>query len=282
MLIPGLLYTRIFLERKMAVIRELSSRENSAVKNVRRLIAESKARQKQGLFAVQGITLCEEVLACGVPVDSVFFTDRALSRAPGLMPLIENAPLAYRVTDPVMQYIASLKEPEGIVCVCKMLDKGQKLDTINMWDKLVLLDNLRDPGNLGTIIRTACALGMDAVLLTEGCCDLYSDKVLRGCMGALFRMPVIDRLPVSETVDRLRQKGVQLYATALRDDAQPIGSVAFETPFCVAFGNEANGISPELLARCDHTVIIPMRRGTESLNVASAAAIVLWESTKNA
>ena len=131
------------------------------------------------------------------------------------------------------------------------------------------------PGNVGTAIRTANALGMDAVVLTGACADLYGPKTVRATMGALFRQPVLT-CATDELMQLLRANGLKLYGAALTDTAQDLRRVPL-TPAAVAIGSEGRGLSAELLAQCDGQIIIPMQPGAESLNAAVAAAVVMWE-----
>ena len=138
-----------------------------------------------------------------------------------------------------------------------------------------MLEGVQDPGNVGTVIRTANALGMDAVALTGACADLYSPKTVRAAMGALFRQPVLT-CTTDELMQLLHARGLKLYGAALTDAAQDLRHVPL-SPAAVAIGSEGRGLSAQLLAQCDGQIIIPMQPGAESLNAAVAAAVVMWE-----
>lgn len=140
---------------------------------------------------------------------------------------------------------------------------------------VIVLEGVQDPGNVGTVIRTANALGMDAVVLTGACADLYSPKTVRAAMGALFRQPVLT-CTQDELVQLLRANGLKLYGAALTDTAQDLRRVPL-SPAAVAIGSEGRGLSAQLLSQCDGQIIIPMQPGAESLNAAVAAAVVMWE-----
>ena len=134
---------------------------------------------------------------------------------------------------------------------------------------------MQDPGNVGTVIRTANALGMDAVVLTGACADFYSPKTVRAAMGALFRQPVLT-CSMDELMQLLHAHGLKLYGAALTDAAQDLRRVPL-SPAAVAIGSEGRGLSAQLLAQCDGQIIIPMQPGAESLNAAVAASVVMWE-----
>lgn len=140
---------------------------------------------------------------------------------------------------------------------------------------VIVLEGVQDPGNVGTVIRTANALGMDTVVLTGACADLYSPKTVRAAMGALFRQPVLT-CTQDELVQLLNANGLKLYSAALTDTAQDLRRVPL-SPAAVAIGSEGRGLSAQLLSQCDGQIIIPMQPGAESLNAAVAAAVVMWE-----
>ena len=144
----------------------------------------------------------------------------------------------------------------------------------------VLLDGVQDPGNLGTILRTADAFGLDAVILCEGCTDWTAPKVVRATMGAVFRQPVY-RMPLAEAMAAVRTRGLPVYAAALDDDSVPVTVVSL-SPAAVIVGNEGRGVTRQALEQSDRKIIIPMAGRAESLNAGVAAAILIWEMTRGA
>lgn len=140
--------------------------------------------------------------------------------------------------------------------------------------------SVRDPGNLGTIMRTALAMGIDLLILSDDCADLYNPRTIRGAMGALFSLPTLTVSDVSGSVDAMRDAGYTVCAAALHKDALDLRTLEVGEHTCFVVGNEGHGLPDELIDRCSRTVIIPMRDGSESLNVASASALLLWEMGK--
>jgi len=191
----------------------------------------------------------------------------------------------YTVTESIFEKISTEKSPEGVLSVIKDIDFLHKRYIIygrdSFCDSKIVLCGVRDPGNLGTMIRTAYAFGVDRVFVSRDCADLWSPKTLRASMGTMFRQPisVIDDEP--SFAGRLRAAGCEVYAAALRRDAMKLGGFRMPERVCFAVGNEGHGLSDELIDACVNTVFIPMNPGCESLNAASAATTLIWEMCRD-
>lgn len=147
-------------------------------------------------------------------------------------------------------------------------------------ERIVLLESVRDPANVGAIIRSAAAMGIDRLILSADCADIYHPKAVRGSMGTLFSQP-IDRVPaLAPVITQLREHGRRVFAAALDADALRLGSFVPQSGDCVVIGNEGHGLCPETVAACDRSVIIPMTARAESLNAAVAASILMWEFSR--
>lgn len=144
----------------------------------------------------------------------------------------------------------------------------------------LLLENIQDPGNLGTILRTSEAMGIDAVLLSQGCTDTFSPKVVRASMGAVFRLPVISSLDMADAVTTLKDKGISVYAAVAKDGVD-ITKLKLSHSAAAVIGNEGNGLTDETIAACTAKATVNMRGRAESLNAAAAATVIIWEMTKN-
>lgn len=149
-------------------------------------------------------------------------------------------------------------------------------------ERLLIAESLRDPGNLGTVIRSAYSLGIDTLILTDDCADIYNPRTVRAAMGAVFKLPTLtvarDRLPAY--IESLRLQGRKVYAAALSDNSVGISDIALRRGDCFVIGNEGHGLSEKCINACTSSVIIPMREGAESLNAAAAAAICIWETVR--
>lgn len=176
------------------------------------------------------------------------------------------------VTPELLSYAADTETPQKLIFTCRVPDAPDTLPG----GRLLVLDGVQDPGNVGTIWRTADAFGADALVLLPGCADPWSPKTVRATMGACFRLPVLS-CGMEELSAWLSDKEIPLYATALRADTRDIRSADLSRA-AVVIGSEGRGVSEQVLAQCEQTLKIPMRARCESLNAAMAAGIVLWES----
>lgn len=241
----------------------ITSRDNTQVKRVCALQRDAGMRQQAGMYVCEGLTL----LAQAEPalVREVFCTEEMRDRLPAIL----TCPI-YTVTDSVMQKLSDTKTPQGVLFLYSI--ELQKPPHKN--GRWIVLSDLRDPGNMGTIIRTAEGLSMDGIILLPGCADCYSPKVVRAAMGSLFRIKALHM-----EVQRLREVaadcGAQLAAAALEPDAQPIFTADLNGSWIV-IGNEAHGLSPEVRQLCSRAVVIPVT-GAQSLNAAMAAGIFMYE-----
>lgn len=270
----------------------ITSRDNETVRQVRRLLRDPRARREANAFVIEGARLCEDAVRSGVTVEVALFTDRAQQRYPEKTAAVcAAAARVLEITDAVADSLSDTETAQGVFCLCKALDNRRILDKIEtdalytfMRGHWLALEDVRDPGNLGTVIRTAEALGMAGLILSEGCCDVTSSKVLRGSMGGVFRLPLFVTASMPQTVQRLQQAGGCAYACVPAVDADTLSVV--EAPLaagsvCV-IGNEANGLTADTIAACQRRLTIPMAGRAESLNAAVAASLVMWEMARRA
>lgn len=253
----------------------ITSRENPLIKEASLLVSDKKQRAKTGLFVAEGARLCSEAAKSGAKVLRVFLTEEAQSRYSEYVgELISAAEETYYISEGVAEKISDTKTPQGVFAVCRFEEKPLDLDSEGVF---VLLSRLQDPGNIGTILRTCEAMNAKGVFLC-GCAELLSPKVLRSSMGCLFRLPVKVFKETSEALALLDGAGVKTYAAALSEKAKMLPEVKFSHRSCVVIGNEGNGLDPETIESCGETVMIPMPGRAESLNAASAAAIMIYSA----
>ena len=246
----------------------ITSRQNPLMILTAKLLSSRKHRKNQGLFAGDGTKLLEEAVKWAPERLYAVILQEGIS-CPELPEQVR------RVTVPrqLMEQISEMEAPEGALFLMKM--PGESKAEIR--PGTLVLDGIQDPGNLGTILRTADAMDVP-VILTEGCADPYNPKTVRATMGALFRTPP-GTLGRQELLDRCRAKGVPLYAAALSEQAVDLRRKDLRQA-AVVIGSEGRGVSPFLLEASDGQIIIPMHSRCESLNAAAAAAIVLWQMTE--
>ena len=248
----------------------ITSRQNPLFKTIRKLESDPSFRRQQGLFVGEGPKLLDEAMKWGADIQLVV-------KAPGVeLP----AGLSCQVVETPADVLASLADtrtPQGVVFTCRLPD-------LALPDKLpvgryLVLDGVQDPGNLGTVWRTADAMGCAGLILTGACADPFSPKVVRATMGACFRLPVWQGR-TEAVAGLLKNSAIPLYATALREDTEDVRTADLSRA-AVVIGSEGHGISEEMLSLCEKTLKIPMEPKCESLNAAMAAAVVLWEGYRN-
>ena len=267
-------------------IRKITSRSNEYIKEISKL-GDKKYRAMNGRFAFEGRKLLDEALKCNAPLEGVLFTEKA-GRDPKNRVLLsactENVELI-EVSDEVYEKISFEKSPEGIFCVSKTLDKSHNLYIIynssNSDKQFIILDGIRDPGNLGTILRAASAFGIDTIILSDDCADLYNSKTVRAAMGAIFRTRTARVRDLPRTINELKHSGYTVYGAALDETSALLTNIETNQKTVFVIGNEASGIRREVLEAAGKTIYIPMETGTESLNAASAATIIMWEMYRN-
>ncbi|MBO5415460.1 MAG: RNA methyltransferase [Clostridia bacterium] len=265
----------------------ITSRQNPSVKKVCSL-CEKKWREEYGLFRFDGVKLFCEALDCGLDIEGVYIRESSVDSlcqrlSDRLGELSDNRIIC--VSDAVFEKLSDEKSPEGIITVAKYIDKFRKnikIDNISLpprGEAVLLLESLRDPGNLGTVIRSAAALGIDRVIISSDCADVYNSKTIRAAMGGLFRIRLdsVEAERFDEYIAMLRASGRRVFAAALDESAAILGELELGAEDCFVIGNEGHGLSERVISACDRSVIIPMTEGCESLNAASAAVILIWE-----
>ena len=246
-------------------IEAISSRKNQYIVRLRSLAADGAFRREQGEYLCDGIKLLQEALGQGAVLRSVLWKEQA-ETLPGLEGVKQYvAPAA------LFDYASPMKNSPGPVFTVAMPRETADRPLENA----IVLENVQDPGNVGTVLRTAKALGVNAVVLVGACADVYSPKAAQATMGAIFGQRVIQaELPALKAL--AAKNGLPLYAAALSDQAADIRSLALEKAM-VCVGSEGQGLSRELIDACDGQLIIPMTPGSESLNAAVAASLIMWE-----
>ena len=241
----------------------ITARKNPLIQKVRKLAASASERRKEGLFLGDGTKLLEEAVQYWPGLDTVILADGVEAQLPDHVRLI-------RVPREIMEYISPMETPQGAVFLCRLPEKREFEPKPGM----LVLDGIQDPGNVGTILRTADALEIPVVLL-EGCADPYGWKVVRSSMGAVFRSPVVQST-WAEVLAKCRDAGIDIGVTALSHRAEDIRQADLKN-MALVIGSEGRGVRREILEAADRELIIPMNPRCESLNAAIAAAIVMWQ-----
>ena len=255
-------------KRRRTPLEIITSRSNRLIKHIRKLTSDREYRRSSGLFFGEGPKLLAEALKAGIPIEAVV-------TAQGVDPPGLDGLWRAEVPADLLNSLCDTKTPQGVLFLAQMPDTAPPERLTG--DRWLVLDGLQDPGNVGTIWRTADALGADGLILTNHCADPFSPKTVRATMGACFRLPVYET-QAEHLSGLLERSGLPLYATALREDTVDIKTARLSR-CAVVIGSEGRGVSPELLRLSEKTIKIPMRERCESLNAAVAAAVILWEMT---
>ena len=249
----------------------ITSRQNQLCTHRRKLGSSGSYRRKCGEFLSDSPKMLEEALLHGGELHTVVCTEGA-----ALPPIPEGVRLVQVPAD-VMRSVSPAETPQGVLSVCAL--RENELPETLTGKRYAVLDGVQDPGNVGTILRTADAFGADGLFLVNACADLYNPKTIRATMGAVFRCPVWSCTPTALR-SLLTASGVPLYGAALRSDTVDARTVDYHR-CAIAIGSEGRGLSREMLDLCDRTVLIPMRAHCESLNAAAAATVLLWEAARD-
>lgn len=246
----------------------ITSGSNRLVREVRELQKKRKARKEAGLFIAEGERLCREIPT--EAIERIFITDTYQGALPGG----GNDARLFRVPEKLMQEMSDTRTSQGILCEVRM-----RPEQTLTGDFFLLLEDLQDPGNLGTIFRTAEAAGVSGIYMSRECVDIYSSKVVRSTMGALYRMPFCVVPDLRETARSLRQQGVRVYAAHLKGTRKHY-EYDYRLPTAFMIGNEGNGLTEALAAEADGFLRIPMKGQVESLNAAIAATVLMFEAAR--
>ena len=254
----------------------ITSKDNEIVKEASRLTESAKYRREKGCFAAEGVRLCFDGALSGADIVCFLYTADAAEKYPEEYVLLrQRAARSEEVSAKLFNRLADTKTPQGFFCIFRMPDKKSGSFEIEPLKRYAALENIQDPSNLGTILRTAEALGTDGVILSDDCCDVFSPKVVRGSMGAVFRVPVRIEQDFTEFVRQLTQQGINTYASTPRE-ADDIRETDLSRGGVMLIGNEGNGLKQETISACSCRVRIEMKGRAESLNAAAAAAILLY------
>lgn len=249
----------------------ITSRANPLISRLRRLNAKRSARREEGAFCAEGPKLLAEAVKWGAQIETVVHT------AGPTLPDLPQGVRRVEVPAALLESVADTETPQGVLFVCRA--PALELPEVLTGGRYLVLDGVQDPGNVGTIWRTADAFGADGLILCGGCADPWGPKTVRATMGAAFRLPVWE-CGLDDAAAALKRADIPLYTTALREDTEDVRAVDLSRS-AVIIGSEGRGVSARALELCDKTIRIPMRERCESLNAAMAACAVLWEMARD-
>lgn len=247
----------------------ITSRENKIFK-LAKLLKTQKGRTEKGLFMIEGFRIVKDALLKGIDADCIIVKDGTVLDFSADCPVYAFAPKLF-------SEIAETVSPQGVIAICPA-KKCSFEDILSLGKKCVVMcEALQDPGNIGTIIRTAHAADSGGVILTKGCCDLYNPKIVRATMSAMFSVPVVSGAESKKVIEYFRANGYKIVAGALTDNAVDFYSADLSGKVLIVIGNEGNGVEESTLSFCDIVLKIPMRSDAESLNAAVAGSVMVYE-----
>lgn len=246
-------------------------RDSSLVKSALKL-KQKKYREIENKFLAEGIRLVEEAILEGL-VECIFYSSQ-IYELKGHERVLENSIPKYEVDEKTIKELTNTTTPQSVVAVVKK----PNIELKGELSFVVVVDKVQDPGNLGTIIRTCDAAGVDAVYIIKGTVDVYNDKTLRSTMGSIFHLPIVYFDSFKEATEDLYSKGFNIYASTL--DGEDLYKTDFNEKTAIVIGNEANGMSEEDTMLCNKKIKIPMLGRAESLNASIAAAVIIYEAVR--
>lgn len=251
---------------------EIESKNNNLFKEIKKL-KEKKHRIKSNKYLIEGLRFVEEAIKSKVSIDSIIFTESFKEKNPELFLKINENIKLIQMNEALLKQLCSTENPQGIVGVINMQNKELKSGEL-----VVLVDKVQDPGNMGTIIRTAHAAGAAGIVMTKGTVDIYNDKTLRSTMGSIFYIPIVEDDSL-DLVKSLKKEGYKLVVSSLQGKNN-FFEENLQGKVMIAVGNEGNGVSDEVYDIADIKVKIPMPGEAESLNVAVATSIMIYEKIR--
>ncbi len=255
----------------------ITSRNNSGVKDYVKLTTSKKYRDEQDVFTIESLKLVCEAANSDIVIKKVFVTQTCFDENyDALQKLFEKCNNTYIIEEHVKEKMANTNNSQGIFAICEKFTVSDKLPTSG---KYILLCGLQDSGNVGTIIRTAAALSVDGVIVSDDNCDFYSQKVVRASMGAIFQIAMYNATDAASVIKELNPI-FSTYCAVLSENSVSLDEVKFDANSIVVVGNEGNGLPEKVVDECKEKIIIPMSDKTESLNAAIATAILIWEMSK--
>lgn len=252
----------------------ITSKDNEIIKHIRKL-KEKKYRDEYNEYVVEGVKIVEEAIKENAKIKQVIVcndTTKTYEIPTHIMLEIAKFDCIY-VSDKIFNYITQVTNPQGVMAIIEKQDKNMQIDYNQ--DIIVMLDDVQDPGNLGTILRTVDSIGLNQIIVSKGTADSFNSKVVRSTMGAIFRLKIIEEDDLIKTIKELRKHHFKLLVTSLQTE-NSIYDIDFSKKIIV-IGNEANGVSKEIQDLADEKAKIPMLGRTESLNASVAAGIVMYE-----
>ncbi len=267
-------------------VEKITSKTNSTIVKISKLV-NKKYRNEYEIFVCDGVKLFKEAIEFGANIEYLIIKDD-FELSEDIIQLIlmckNKGTKVLIVEKTVFSKITEENSPQGIITVCSFLKaKHRRIlvsESISSEEKIMMFEAIRDPGNLGTIIRNAAAFGIDRIILSSDCVDIYSHKVIRAAMGALFKLKIDIVSDFVGTIKTLKKSGKRVLSATLGENSLLLGKEKLNKNDVIVIGNEGHGLTKEVISSSNDTILIPMENNTESLNAAMASVIFMWELYK--
>ena len=262
----------------------ITSKTNSTVVKLSKL-TNKKSRNEEKLFCLDGVKLFWEAYNFGAKIEYLIINESSVldEKTSEIIFELKEKSRVICVNDSVFSKLTDESAPQGIITVCRYLENHNFIEVskdILENERVMIFESVRDPGNIGTIIRNAAAFGVDRLILSSDCADIYSQKVIRATMGAIFKVKIDVVSDVCKSIEFLKNQGRRVVATTLGNNSLKLGKDPVLSRDVFIIGNEGHGISEKVINISNETMFIPMCKNTESLNASIAAAILMWEQHK--
>ena len=251
-------------------MKQIESLTNQWVKETKKL-HKKKYRDLTGTYIIEGEHSVQEALQAQAKIKTIVTTEKGYQKYQSLIEQVMDEQIVI-VTEQILKQLSELPTPQEILAIMEKEEESIQV----LADKILVLDTIQDPGNVGTMIRTADAAGFTQIIMSEGCVDLYQSKVQRALQGSQFHVSIVTNVNLVEWTTVAKEKNIYTVATALDESAMSYKELDTKRPTAIIMGNEGQGVSEEVLSNVDKKVFIPMKGQAESLNVATASAIVMF------
>ena len=257
-------------------IKAITSKKNPLIKDAALLNKSANERLLRKSYLAEGARLTEDAAKSNVQIKALFYTENAYKKYKSYIDVaLKSVEEAYVIDEHVSEALSTTKNSQGVFALCSFSENKNEI-----LGKTVILENIQDPSNMGTVLRTAEAVGIKTIILSGECCDIYSPKTLRASMGAVFRANIIEIKETKKLKETLKNLGYNIYGSVPLSTAEKITTIKFNEKSAVAIGNEGDGLTDEFKNICDSLITIPMLGRAESLNAAAAASIIMWEMVR--
>lgn len=283
---PSFLSNEVSMNNTIFNTDLISGKTNSTIVKISKL-QNKKYRNDEKLFICDGVKLFLEAVEYNAIIKYIVLNNNVELNAEVIDKVKicqKNGASVICVEDYIFDKLTTESAPQGIITVCEYLYKkhsfSNDIKSPEKNEKILVLESVRDPGNMGTILRNSVAFGIDRLIISSDCADIYSPKVIRSSMGAIFKQKIDICIDLETPISKLKKCGKRVLGAALEKNSLTLGKDNIDSNDVFVLGNEGHGLSKNVLDLCDNTIFIPMKENTESLNVAIAAAILMWEISK--